>query len=153
MPNQPSASSNLAVEVENLGRIYKIRGSKNERNARKELVALQGVNLEVRQGELFGLLGPNGAGKTTLIKILTTLLAPTSGRASVAGHDVVKEPGKVRAQINNMVSGGESSGYGLLTVRENLWMFSQFYGLPSRQANDRIRALLKMVGLDFVSNY
>ncbi len=147
MPIPQSVSSNLAVEVENLGRIYKIRGGKRGRTAPKELVALQGVDLQVQQGELFGLLGPNGAGKTTLIKILTTLLAPSSGTARVAHHDVVREPEKVRALIN-MVSGGESSGYGLLTVRENLWMFSQFYGLPSRQANERIRALLKMVGLE-----
>ena len=147
MAIQQSAPSNLALEVQDVGRIYKIRGSKKDRNAGKELVALQGVNLQVQPGELFGLLGPNGAGKTTLIKILTTLLAPSSGRAFVANHDVVKEPGKVRALIN-MVSGGESSGYGLLTVRENLWMFSQFYGLPSNEANQRIRALLKMVGLE-----
>ena len=139
--------SNLAVEVENLGRVYKIRMNKKEKNLRKELIALQGVNLQVRQGELFGLLGPNGAGKTTLMKILTTLLAPTSGSACVAGHDVVKEPVMVRRLIN-MVSGGESSGYGMLTVRENLWMFSQFYGLPSKQANQRIEALLKIVGLE-----
>jgi ABC-2 type transport system ATP-binding protein len=141
------AKSDLAVEVEDLGRIYKIRGNRKEKNLRKELVALQGVNLKVGKGELFGLLGPNGAGKTTLMKILTTLLAPTSGWARVAGHDVVKDPGTVRRLIN-MVSGGESSGYGLLTVRENLWMFSQFYGLPSRQANERIDALLKIVGLE-----
>jgi len=147
MVEEQAALSNLAAEVENLGRIYKIRGSKKEKNIRKELVALQGVNLQVNKGELFGLLGPNGAGKTTLIKILTTLLAPTSGRAHVAGHDVVKEPEKVRPLIN-MVSGGESSGYGLLTVRENLWMFSQFYGLPSKEANERIEALLKIVGLE-----
>ncbi len=147
MAARNTSSSDLAVEVEGLGRIYKIRGNRKERNIRKELVALQGINLQVHQGELFGLLGPNGAGKTTLIKILITLLAPTSGRACVAGHDVVKEPGKVRPLIN-MVSGGESSGYGLLTVRENLWMFSQFYGLPSKEANQRIEALLKMVGLD-----
>jgi ABC-2 type transport system ATP-binding protein len=147
MPIPQGASANLAIEVEDLGRIYKIHGNRKERRIRKELVALQSVNLQVRQGELFGLLGPNGAGKTTLIKILTTLLAPTSGRARVGNHDVVKEPGKVRELIN-MVSGGESSGYGLLTVRENLWMFSQFYGLPSREANERIRALLKMVGLE-----
>jgi ABC-2 type transport system ATP-binding protein len=147
MPDQLNTTSPPAVEVEELGRIYKIRGTKQERKVRKELVALQGVNLEVKQGELFGLLGPNGAGKTTLIKVLTTLLAPSSGRARVAGHDVVKDPEKVRAVIN-MVSGGESSGYGLLTVRENLWMFSQFYGLPSRVANERIRALLKIVGLE-----
>jgi len=138
--------SNLAIETKNLGRIYKIRGSKKEKNIRKELIALQDVTLEVKKGELFGLLGPNGAGKTTLIKILTTLLAPTSGRAAVAGADVAREPQKVRTQIN-MVSGGESSGYGLLTVRENLWMFSQFYGLPSKEANERIEGLLKIVGL------
>jgi len=136
----------LAIETENLGRIYKIRGSKKEKQIRKELVALQDVNLQIKQGELFGLLGPNGAGKTTLIKILTTLLAPTTGWARVAGFDVVKEPEKVRPCIN-MVSGGESSGYGLLTVRENLWMFSQFYGLPSKEANRRIKELLERVGL------
>jgi ABC-2 type transport system ATP-binding protein len=92
------------------------------------------------------LLGPNGAGKTTLIKILTTLLAPSSGSAQVAGFDVVKETNQIRQRIN-MVSGGESSGYGLLTVRENLWMFSQFYGLPSQVANQRIRELLDVVGM------
>jgi ABC-2 type transport system ATP-binding protein len=95
---------------------------------------------------LFGLLGPNGAGKTTLIKILTTLLAPTKGKAWVAGLDVEKEPEKVRSRIN-MVSGGETSGYGLLTVRENLWMFSQFYGLDSGEANRRIKQLLDIVGM------
>jgi ABC-2 type transport system ATP-binding protein len=137
-------SSPLAIETKDLGRIYKLRGSKKE--TRKELVALEGVNLTVERGELFGLLGPNGAGKTTLIKILTTLLSPTSGWARVAGADVNAEPESVRPRIN-MVSGGESSGYGLLTVRENLWMFSQFYGVPSKEANERIEALLEMVGM------
>ncbi len=136
----------LAIETENLGRIYKIRGNKKEKQIRKELVALQDVNIQIEQGELFGLLGPNGAGKTTLIKILVTLLAPTSGRARVAGYDVSREPQKVRPRIN-MVSGGESSGYGLLTVRENLWMFAQFYGLSSKEANQRIKELLEMVGM------
>ena len=137
-------SASLAIETKDLGRIYKLRGNKKE--ARKELVALQDVNLTVERGELFGLLGPNGAGKTTLIKVLTTLLSPTSGWARVAGKDVHAEPDLVRPKIN-MVSGGESSGYGLLTVRENLWMFSQFYGVPSKEANERIEALLEMVGL------
>jgi ABC-2 type transport system ATP-binding protein len=135
---------NFALQTENLGRIYKIRSGK--KSEPKELVALKDINLEVRTGELFGLLGPNGAGKTTLIKILTTLLAPTQGRAWVAGFDVAEEPGKVRPRIN-MVSGGEASGYGLLTVRENLWMFSQFYGMPSGVANRRIRELLEVVGM------
>ncbi len=135
---------NLAIETDNLGRIYKIRGGK--KTEPRELVALHDVVLQVRQGELFGLLGPNGAGKTTLIKILTTLLAPTTGEARVAGFDVVRQAEKVRPRIN-MVSGGESSGYGLLTVRENLWMFAQFYGIPSAIANWRIRELLKIVGM------
>ena len=137
-------STTLAIETKNLGRIYKLRGSKKE--TRKELVALQDVSLTVQRGELFGLLGPNGAGKTTLIKVLTTLLSPTSGWARVAGADVHREPELVRPRIN-MVSGGESSGYGLLTVRENLWMFSQFYGVPSKEANERIEVLLEMVGM------
>jgi ABC-2 type transport system ATP-binding protein len=134
----------FAISTENIGRIYKIRGGK--KTEPKELVALRDINLQVEQGELFGLLGPNGAGKTTLIKILTTLLGPTTGQARVAGYDVVKEADKVRARIN-MVSGGEASGYGLLTVRENLWMFSQFYGIPTKVANARIKHLLEVVGL------
>lgn len=135
---------NFAIKTEKLGRIYKIRGGK--KTDPRELTALQDVNIEVNSGELFGLLGPNGAGKTTLIKILTTLLAPSHGRAWVAGIDVEQEPDKVRPRIN-MVSGGESSGYGLLTVRENLWMFSQFYGLDSKEANRRIKELLEVVGM------
>ena len=136
----------FAIETENLGRIYKICGNKKEKKIRKELVALDNASLQVERGELFGLLGPNGAGKTTLIKILTTLLSPTSGKARVAGIDVVEAPRKIRPLIN-MVSGGESSGYGLLTVRENLWMFSQFYGVPSKTAYARIDELLKKLDI------
>jgi len=136
--------SDFAISTQKLGRVYKIRGGK--KSEPKKLLALTDVNLEIQRGELFGLLGPNGAGKTTLIKILTTLLAPTEGYAKVAGFDVVKESERVRQHIN-MVSGGESSGYGLLTVRENLWMFAQFYGIPSAEANRRIKALLEIVGL------
>jgi ABC-2 type transport system ATP-binding protein len=120
------SKNGLSIQTERLGRIYKIRNNRKE--AYRELKALEEVDLEVHEGELFGLLGPNGAGKTTLIKILTTLLSPSSGRASVAGIDVSAKPEEVRKRIN-MVSGGETSGYGLLTVRENLWMFSQFYGI------------------------
>lgn len=139
-----SGNPTNSILTENLGRIYKIRSSK--KHDPKELVALHDVNLEICQGELFGLLGPNGAGKTTLIKVLTTLLAPTTGHASVAGYDVMQEPEKVRTHIN-MVSGGEASGYGLLTVRENLWMFAQFYGISTKIANQRIKELLEIVGL------
>ena len=111
-----------------------------------DFTAVDQLRLAIAPGTLFGLLGPNGAGKTTLIKILVTLLAPSSGRALVAGHDVITKPQMVR-QVINMVSGGESSGYGLLTVRENLWMFAQFYGIPSKQANERIEQMLKTMGL------
>ncbi len=136
--------SEWAIKTENLWRIYTVRGKR--RQLKKEVIALRDVNLEILKGELFGLLGPNGAGKTTLIKILATLLAPSSGRAWVAGFDVVQEPHKIRPIIN-MVSGGEASGYGLLTVRENLWMFAQFYGMPTSEANRRIEELLHRVGL------
>lgn len=135
----------LAVKTQALGRIYKIRGPKKKGDA-KELVALQGVDLEIYRGELFGLLGPNGAGKTTLIKILSTLLLPTSGVAYVDGLDVVQETQEVRRRLS-MVSGGETSGYGLLTVEENLWMFSRFYGLDTKTAMRRINELMEVVGI------
>ncbi len=139
----------FSIETKDLGRIYKIRHTK--KGEMKTLVALQAVTMQVQEGELFGLLGPNGAGKTTLIKILTTLLAPSSGAAKVAGLDVLKQADLIRQQIN-MVSGGETSGYGLLTVRENLWMFSQFYGIASQEANARIKRLLELVGLSDRAN-
>ena len=138
----------LAVETEHLGRVYRVKARRRPvRAAATTRVALADVTLQVPRGELFGLLGPNGAGKTTLIKILTTLLAPSTGWARVAGFDVHAEAQRVRPRIS-MVSGGESSGYGLLTVRENLWMFAQFYGLSSRDANRRIGELLEVVHLE-----
>lgn len=137
-----------SIRTEALGRIYKVKAEKKGRGQpKKTLIALDGVDLEVYQGELFGLLGPNGAGKTTLIKILTTLLAPSSGAAYVAGLDVAKQSNEVRRVIN-MVSGGETSGYGILKVRENLWMFSQFYGISWKDAYERIEEMLKIVELE-----
>lgn len=130
-----------AIRTEHLSRVYTTRD-----RARRRIVALEDVNIEVQTGELFGVLGPNGAGKTTLIKILTTLLTPTSGRAWVLGYDVVREYRAIRPHIN-MVSGGETSGYGLLTVWENLWMFAQFYGLPWDVTRQRIRGLAERIGL------
>jgi len=108
--------------------------------------ALDDVNIRIRTGELFGLLGPNGAGKTTLIKILCTLLLPTSGSAYVRGHNVAKEANCVR-KIINMVTGGETPGYGILTVAENLWFFSQLYGIRGDIAKRRVKELLETVGL------
>jgi ABC-2 type transport system ATP-binding protein len=127
-----------AIEARAVRRVYAAKGG--------PVVALDGVDLDVESGELFGLLGPNGAGKTTLIKILTTLLTPTSGSARIFGFDVMKDTKRIR-RIMNMVAGGEQSGYGILTVREQLWMFSQFYGLPNADGWKRTDALIDRVGL------
>jgi ABC-2 type transport system ATP-binding protein len=139
-----------AIRTENLTRTYRLPrrrwGKAPAPDAPREFTALAGVTLDVRPGELFGLLGPNGAGKTTLIKILTTLLAPTSGTAHVSGLDVVSQARRIRPFIN-MVSGGESSGYGILNVRENLWLFARMYGVPTALAHDRIDSMLGVVGL------
>lgn len=129
----------LAIDVQNVSRVFESKG-------KEPFYALRDANLQVEPGELFGLLGPNGAGKSTLIKILSTLLLPTSGTARVAGFDVVHEADRVRRSIN-MVSGGEHSGYGILTVRESLWLFAQFHGIPSREALRRIDETLEIVGL------
>ncbi len=142
-----------AVRTIDLRREYKTRGGSSIRGqkAGKNVVALDGVTLDIARGELFGLLGRNGAGKTTLIKILTTLLAPTSGQAFIDGMDVTREVTPVRQRIA-MVSGGEQSGYGILTVREQLWMFAQFYGVSSRVAHQRIDVLLAAVGMSDQAN-
>ncbi len=117
----------------------------------KTITALDGVSLTIERGELFGLLGRNGAGKTTLIKILTTLLAPSNGKALVNGLDVTQHVIPIRQRIA-MVSGGEQSGYGILTVREQLWMFAQFYGVSSHTAHKRIDELLAAVDLTEQAN-
>ena len=140
-----------AIRTDRLTRTYRVPRQRKARSpdqseAPAEFTALDGVTLEVRPGELFGLLGPNGAGKTTLIKILTTQLAPSSGSAWVDGLDVVSQADRIRPLIN-MVSGGESSGYGILNVRENLWLFARIYGVPTKVAYDRIEKLLNVVGL------
>ena len=130
--------TSLAIDARAVRRVYKAKP--------EPIVALDGVDLQVEPGELFGLLGPNGAGKTTLIKVLTTLLLPTSGTARVFGFDVARQTTELR-RIMNIVSGGEQSGYGLLHVREQLWMFSQFYGLGVRDGWRRVDQLIEAVGL------
>jgi ABC-2 type transport system ATP-binding protein len=132
------AGAPLAIDARGVRRVYKAKP--------KPVVALDGVDLRVEAGELFGLLGPNGAGKTTLIKILTTLLLPTAGTATVYGFDVARQTRELR-RIMNIVSGGEQSGYGLLQVREQLWMFSQFYGLGVREGWRRVDELIDAVDL------
>jgi ABC-2 type transport system ATP-binding protein len=144
-PAASAADDAPAIACADLCRTYQVRGPKRG-NDPSEIVALADVSLEIAHGELFGLLGPNGAGKTTLIKILATLLLPSSGEARVNGLDVSTQEREIRRHIS-LVSGGETSGYGLLTVEENLWMFARFYGLTSQDAKQRIGELLELVGI------
>jgi len=140
---------NYAVETFDLNRTFKLKKEKRKKNKNNDgkVIALENVNVKIHQGELFGILGPNGAGKTTLIKILSTLLLPTSGTALVDDIDVEKYPEEVRKRIN-MVTGGEQCGYGILNVTETLWMFSQFYGISNRKAKARIEELLKILDME-----
>ncbi len=108
--------------------------------------ALKGVDMRVERGEFFGLLGPNGAGKTTLIRILTTLLRPTSGEARVCGHHVVRECAKVRHLIG-VVPQAMTCDLDL-TARENLDIYGRFYGLSKRERTEQIDYLLRMIGLE-----
>jgi ABC-2 type transport system ATP-binding protein len=107
-------------------------------------IAVDDVSIEIHEGELFGLLGENGAGKTTLIRMLATTLLPTSGRASVLGHDVVADAATVR-QLVGMVSGDERSFYWRLTARQNLEYFAALYHIRRARIGPRIDELLEML--------
>ena len=110
-----------------------------------KFVAVDGLNLSVEEGEIFGLLGPNGAGKTTTIKMLNTLLPPTSGWAKVAGYDVVKEPKRIQAIIGYVPQ--MLSAEGSITGYENLLIFSKLYDVPKEERERRIEAALERMGL------
>jgi ABC-2 type transport system ATP-binding protein len=128
-----------AVEVEEITRVFEPR-------RRPRVVALDGVSLTIPEGEIHGLLGPNGAGKTTLVKILSTVLLPTSGNARVLGHDVVAETAAVRPLIG-IVFGGERGLYWRLTGRQNLEYWGALYKLSTRTGRERAQGLLERVGL------
>jgi ABC-2 type transport system ATP-binding protein len=135
-----------AIEVEELARTYRSRTGVVRRR-RKEVHALRGISFEVERGELFGLLGPNGAGKTTTIKILTTLLLPTSGSARVLGFDPAREPAPIRRRIGH-VFGGDRGLYDRLSGLDNLRYFADLYRVPVREKRRRIAEMLELVGLD-----
>ena len=109
-------------------------------------LALQPISFELKAGEVCGLLGPNGAGKTTLVKVLSTLLLPSSGTAQVCGHDVVTEAKTVRGLIG-LVLGGEQGLYGSLSARQNLAYWAAVYDVPRQAVDARIASLLERVGL------
>ena len=111
-----------------------------------EVEAVRGISFAVEQGELFGLLGPNGAGKTTTIKMLITLLLPTSGEARVLGHDVVADAREVRKRIG-YVFGGDRGLYERLSALDNLRYFAELYGVSGKAQRSRIDEVLELVGL------
>jgi len=132
-----------AAECDNLGRVY---SSRSLLGRPQETVALKDLSLRIPQRTVFGLLGPNGAGKTTTVRVLATLLTPTSGRARVLGHDVVRQPKEVRKRIG-LILGGDRGLYGRLTGRENLLYFGALNHMSSRDAGRRADELLEVVGL------
>jgi ABC-2 type transport system ATP-binding protein len=111
-----------------------------------DVVAVDGVSFEVREGEIFGFLGPNGAGKSTTINILCTLLRPTAGSASIAGIDVVREPLRVREQIGLVFQDTTLDDY--LTAAENLRFHAELYGVDPTVREQRLAGVLEMVGLE-----
>ena len=135
-----------AIEVSHLRRTFKSNIGVIKRMT-KEIVALDDVSFEIREGELFGLLGPNGAGKTTTVKMLTTLLIPTSGSASVKGFDVVHQAEEVRKHIG-FIFGGERGLYWRLSGIDNLRYFASLYSIDPDVTKKRIPFLLEMVGLN-----
>jgi ABC-2 type transport system ATP-binding protein len=133
------------IEARDLHRTYKTSTGAIRRRS-LEVEAVRGVTFSVEKGELFGLLGPNGAGKTTTIKMLITLLIPTSGTATVLGYDVVKDAREVRKRIG-YVFGGERGVYERLSGLDNLRYFAELYGVPGKEIRPRIDELLELVGL------
>lgn len=131
--------------VNNLTRTYNSRID-FVNHKKVEVKALDGISFSVDKGEIFGLLGPNGAGKTTTIKILSTLLAPSSGEAKVLGYDTFGKEKKIRGKIN-FIFGGEMGVYRRISARDNLIYFSNLYGIPRTLREKRIYELLELVGL------
>src|SRR4026209_766018 len=134
------------VEAVDLRRTYKTTTGTIRRRS-LEVEAVRGVSFEIGKGEFFGLLGPNGAGKTTTIKMLITLLLPTSGHARVLGHDVVEDAHWVRKQIG-YVFGGDRGLYERLSAYDNLRYFAELYGVDPKRQRARIDELFEMVGLE-----
>ncbi|MCL6094857.1 MAG: ATP-binding cassette domain-containing protein [Actinobacteria bacterium] len=128
-----SEDGSIAIEVDDLHKSY------------GELEAVKGVSFEVRAGETFGFLGPNGAGKSTTISMLCTLIRPTSGKALVAGYDVVADQAEVRKRIGLVFQDTTLDDY--LTAEENLRFHAELYGVPRADVNARLQVVMEMVGL------
>jgi sodium transport system ATP-binding protein len=131
------------VQARGLGKVY--GGGKGQRT-----VAVDDVSFTCRAGEVYGLLGPNGAGKTTTLRMLSTVLSPTSGTALVNGHDVTKEPDAVRASIGFL--SGNTGLYGRLTPHEVLTYFGNLHGMENGKIDERIAELAELLDMaDFLT--
>jgi ABC-2 type transport system ATP-binding protein len=141
-------NSNNIIETFDLTKIYKLRGSKNV------VTALNKVNLSIKEGEIFGLLGPNGAGKTTMVSILTTLIMPTSGYATIDGINILKKPRLAKSKVALMLE--SSMLYYRITGYDNLKFFSNIYLVKNYE--EKIKELTEVMGLEkwlgqYVENY
>ena len=123
----------MAIKIENLTKRF------------DDITAVDGLNLEVKDGELFGLLGPNGSGKTTIINVLSGLLKPTSGHVTVGGYDVQKEQDRIKELIG--VCPQETAVYLYLTGRENVELFGNLHAMPKKRLKENIDELLERLGL------
>jgi ABC-2 type transport system ATP-binding protein len=131
-----------AIEVRGVGKVYHTRG---HARGRHPVRALNGIDLSVGRGEIFGLLGRNGAGKTTLLRILTTLIRPTEGSVTLLGFDVVRQPFEVRQQICVVLQEGAVEVF--LSVEDNLDTFARFHGLGRSETRHRIDLTVERFGL------
>lgn len=131
------------IEIEHLTKIF-------NRNKKNEVIAVNNVTLSVNNGEIFGILGPNGAGKTTTLRIIATILVPTSGTVSVGGYSVVDDAEKVRKNIGFLT--GETKLYDRLTVKETFNYFGRLYNIEEAKLQKRVEYLLVMLDLNEEKN-
>ena len=139
----PNGSTNHPVSVRGLTKLF-------YDESRGEVRAVDGVDFDCQAGEIFGLLGANGAGKTTTLRVLATILQPSSGRAELMGHDTVAEPEAVRRNLG--FSSSTTALYPRLTARETLEFFARINGCPEERVHDRVERLIARFGLSTYAN-
>jgi len=144
-PARPG-TGDKSVEGESAPNPKKRRRLFGKKEPKAMFTAVNGVDLQIQHGEIFGLLGPNGAGKSTTIRMLCTLLEPTSGTAHVNGYDIVKQANDVRRSLGTVLA-GERSIYWKLTGRENLEYFAALYHIPAAIAKQRVEELIERMEL------
>ncbi|MCI8639421.1 MAG: ABC transporter ATP-binding protein [Coprococcus sp.] len=146
-------SFNNEIVAQNLVKNYTLKESRGpfKKKAKKSITAVDGISLHIPQGNIIGVLGINGAGKTTTIRMLSSMVEPTSGQLTLNGKDAVKNHLWVKERVN-IISGGERNLYWRLTARENLAYFGSLYGLGKNVLKQRTEELLKIVGLEDVSD-